>query len=103
MLLKRQKLAKTPILTHCPGMSLRKEEYYVPEDLLIGKRVNIFGRDGMIYDCDDFTKDWYKSQFDHDMVAIQLKKGKPNIMYNPLPVYNGYGTEEDSLGSVYSL
>lgn len=24
-------------------------------------------------------------------------------MYNPLPAYNGYGTEEDSLGSVYSL
>jgi hypothetical protein len=30
MLLKRQKLAKQPILTHCPGMSLRKEEYYAP-------------------------------------------------------------------------
>lgn len=29
-LLKRQKLAKAPILTHCPGMSLRKEEYYLP-------------------------------------------------------------------------
>lgn len=32
MLLKRKKLAKAPILTHCPGMSLRKEEYYGPED-----------------------------------------------------------------------
>ena len=29
-LLKRQKLAKNPILTHCPGMSLRTEEYYMP-------------------------------------------------------------------------
>ena len=28
MLLKRQKLAKIPILTHCPGMSLKKEEFY---------------------------------------------------------------------------
>jgi hypothetical protein len=30
MLLKRQKLAKQPILTHCPGMSLRKEDFYTP-------------------------------------------------------------------------
>lgn len=36
MLLKRQKLAKTPLLTHYPGMSLKKEEYYQPMDLLIG-------------------------------------------------------------------
>jgi hypothetical protein len=101
--LKRQKLAKQPILTHCPGMSLKKEEYYAPEDLLIGKKINIFGRETMIYDCDEFTKDWYKQNFDHDMIPIQLRKPRPNSMYNPLPAYNGYGTEEDSLGSVYSL
>jgi hypothetical protein len=56
MLLKRQKLAKTPILTHCPGMSLKKEEFYTPEDLLIGNRVNIFGRECLIYDVDATTK-----------------------------------------------
>ena len=39
MLLKRQKLAKIPILTHCPGMSLKKEEFYMPTDLLIGTKV----------------------------------------------------------------
>lgn len=70
MLLKRQKLAKTPILTHCPGMSLKKEEYYAPEDLLIGNRVNIFGRDCMIYDCDAATRDWYKQCYDQDMNPI---------------------------------
>lgn len=81
MLLKRQKLAKTPILTHCPGMSLKKEEYYGPQDLVIGNRVSIFGRDCLIYDCDDFTKDWYKQTFGMDLQAIQLRKPKPNIMY----------------------
>lgn len=47
-------------------MSLKKEEYYGPEDLLIGKRVNIFGRDCLIYDCDEFTKNFYKQVFDID-------------------------------------
>lgn len=56
MLLKRQKLAKQPVLTHCPGMSLKKEEFYQPTDLMIGARMNIFGRDCMIYDCDAYTR-----------------------------------------------
>lgn len=56
MLLKRQKLAKQPILTHCPGMSLKKEEFYTPEDFLIGRRINIFGRECMIYDVDAQTR-----------------------------------------------
>ncbi len=38
-----------------------------------------------------------------DQVPIMLKKARPNIMYQPLTQYNGYGTEEDSLGSVHSL
>lgn len=59
-LLKRQKLAKQPIMTHCPGMSLRTEEYYSPEDLKIGQTVVIFGRTCQIYDCDAHTREWYR-------------------------------------------
>jgi hypothetical protein len=103
MLLKRQKLAKIPILTHCPGMSLRTQEFYTPEDLVVGNRVNIFSRDCLIYDCDEFTKAWFKSHYDLDIVPIQLRKPRPNVMYQAVPGYNGYGTPEDSLGSVYSL
>lgn len=81
MLLKRQKLAKTPILTHCPGMSLKKEEYYTPEDLVIGARINIFGRECMIYDVDAATREWYKQVFDNEMNPIQLRKPRANITY----------------------
>lgn len=62
-LLKRQKLAKRPLLTHYPGMSLKKEEYYGPEDIQCGKHVEIFGRQCLIYDCDSFTKEWYQQTF----------------------------------------
>lgn len=60
MLLKRQKLAKSPILTHYPGMSLRTEEYYKPEDIRCGDMITIYGRSCLIYDCDDHTKAWYQ-------------------------------------------
>lgn len=59
MLLKRQKLAKSPILTHCPGMSLRTEDYYAPADLNCGDNFTVYGRTCLIYACDDFTKAWY--------------------------------------------
>jgi EF-hand domain-containing protein 1 len=61
MLMKKRKLAKQPIMTHCPGMSLRKEEYYMPEDLIIGSKINVFGREVIIYDCDAYTRDWYQA------------------------------------------
>ena len=59
MLLKKQKLSKTPVLTHCPGMSLKKDEFYGPQDFICGQRINIYGRDCFIYDCDAHTRQWY--------------------------------------------
>jgi hypothetical protein len=103
MLLKRKKLAKQPLLTHYPGMSLRTEEYYQPADLIVGNQVFIFGRDCLIYDCDAFTRDWFQEILGIRMDPIPLKKARPNVMYQAVPPYNGYGTAEDSLGSVYSL
>lgn len=103
MLLKRQKLAKAPILTHCPGMSLRTEEYYMPEDLRIGENIVIFGRTCQIYDCDNHTRQWYKQNLGYDQSSIAVKGGAANLQYKQIPPYMGYGTEEDSMGSVISL
>ena len=103
MLLKRQKLAKTPILTHCPGMSLRTEDYYKPEDIKCGDTITIYGRDCLIYDCDDFTKQWYTVKCGMTQRSIPLKKDAPSVQYQPVPPYNGFGTPEDSLGSVTAL
>ena len=103
MLLKKQKLAKAPILTHCPGMSLKDEEYYGPSDLLCGNKVIIYGRETLIYDCDEFTKQWYSNNMGIDQKPLKLAKGRPNVTYQAVPSYNGYGTPEDSLGSVLAL
>jgi len=55
----RMKLPKVPILTHYPGMSLKKEEFYGPKDFICGKYVRIYSRDCLIYNCDQFTQNWY--------------------------------------------
>ena len=90
-------------MTHCPGMSLRTEEFYNPFDLTCGTSLDIYGRICTIYDCDDFTKAFYDQILNIEQKPVQLKKARPTVMYQPTPVYNGYGTAEDSLGSVYSL
>jgi len=32
-----------------------------------------------------------------------LAKERPNVTYQAIPAYNGYGSPEDSLGSVFAL
>jgi len=103
MLLKRQKLAKAPILTICPGMSLRTEDYYAPEDLACGNAFTLYGRKCLIYNCDDFTKAWYAKNLGVMQNPVQLKKPAPNLVYQAVPKHTGYGTEEDSMNGVLSL
>lgn len=103
MMLKKMKIPKKAVLTHYPGMSLQKEDYYSPKDILVGSIIHIYGRDFLIYDCDDHTKSWYQANFDVNIKPITLKKGQNNLMYNQVPKYNGIGEEEDTLGSVHSL
>lgn len=43
------------------------------------------------------------SSFGIEQQAITLKGEKPKKFYQPVPPYNGYGSEEDSLGSVFYL
>ena len=103
MLLKKMKLSKAPILTHCPGMSLKDDTFYGPSDLFCGSKVNVYGRECLIYDCDDFTKQWYKNNMGVEQKPLKLAKARPSVTYQAIPAYNGYGTAEDSLGSIYSL
>lgn len=68
-LLKKSILPKYPKFTYCPGLNKREEEIYKPEDLILGNYVNVFNRPCFIFDCDEFTKEWFKkvsySNFKH--------------------------------------
>lgn len=82
---------------------MKDEEYYGPPDLQCGNKVIVYNRECLIYDCDAFTKNWYKCNMGLDQNPVKLAKARPNVTYQPLPAYDGYGTPEDSLGSVLSL
>lgn len=103
LLLRRQKLPKIPINTHYPGMGLKKEEFYTSRDFILGETVYIFGRECYLFDCDDFTKKFYTDVFSITQKPIEMSKIDVKKIFHEPPPYNGYGTLEDSLGSVYAL
>ncbi|EGR32401.1 flagellar microtugule protofilament ribbon protein, putative [Ichthyophthirius multifiliis] len=103
MFLNKKKMPKIPIQTYYPGMTLKKEEFYKPEDLLCGQTICLYSKDVLIFDCDEYTKEWYLRNLNYNQIPISLKKEEVKKFYSPVPPYTGYGTEEDSLGSVYSL
>jgi EF-hand domain-containing protein 1 len=84
-------------------MSLRTEEYYKPEDIRCGTEIVIYGRTCQVYDCDDHTRAWYVQNLGVHQPSLPLKKDAPSLQYQPMPAYGGFGTEEDSMGSVKSL
>ena len=78
--------------------------FYTDADLRIGATIAIFGRHMLIHDCDPFTRDHLREKFGvTDFTPIDVSRPAPPAPKREPPPYNGYGDEEDSLGSWKSL
>jgi len=44
-------------------MGALHRDFYKDEDLRIGSILNIYNRRFVIYDCDDFTKEYYRVKY----------------------------------------
>lgn len=109
VLIKRQKVPKNRYNVKSTFSSIYLElsdneikDYLRPHDFGQGQTVNIYGRDFMIYDMDNFTKAYYYQNMgstdftplrDENVIGYQ---GKPHAKME-IPPYNGYGSLEDSL------
>eukprot|EP00657_Telonema_sp_P-1_P009512 TRINITY_DN374_c0_g1_i3.p1 TRINITY_DN374_c0_g1~~TRINITY_DN374_c0_g1_i3.p1 ORF type:complete len:298 (+),score=132.91 TRINITY_DN374_c0_g1_i3:339-1232(+) len=62
LLLARMKL---PITWDKPG----RKEFYSAADLKIGTTLNVFGRELLVCDCDDFSSEFMESNFGHEVRA----------------------------------
>lgn len=80
------------------------DEYVNPADFAIGKSVHIFGRDYFVYDLDEFTRDFYRRNFNEiDFTPIDVSTRPPTAPQAEIPPYNGIGSAEDSYLSCVTI
>ncbi|GBG34479.1 EF-hand domain-containing family member C2 [Hondaea fermentalgiana] len=76
---------------------------YTLEDFRCGQTLEINKRDFLLVSCDAYTHKFYKTRLGIDQVTVEIPEEVRVLPKMPLPPYNGYGTEEDSLQSFYHL
>ncbi|KAL1497117.1 hypothetical protein ABEB36_008127 [Hypothenemus hampei] len=105
VLLRKTKLPKryTDIPTTYPSIYLEKSdnevtEYYQPKDFLVGNTIFVLGRDMFLYDCDKFTRDYFKNALCIEQKpALPIKEAKTPPPRPQVPPHDGLGSLEDSL------
>ncbi|XP_044529319.1 EF-hand domain-containing protein 1 [Gracilinanus agilis] len=80
------------------------KEWFTAKDFAVGQTVSMLGRTFFIYDCDKFTRDFYRDKFGFpEFPVIDVSKKPPPVIKQELPPYNGFGFIEDSAQNCFAL
>lgn len=79
--------------------------YFTDQDLMVGRMVNVFGRNMILTDADDFTKNFYRNKYGiNNFDPVSYDSGNHGRHVERMnPPYNGFGSEEDSLASCQKI
>lgn len=106
-LLKRSRLPRNHRDSTCSVASIgagAAGDYVMEGEIRVGGLLNVYGRDLLVCDCDDFTKRYMKEAHGQEPVApIKMFEDPKPLVRMEMPPPNGYGTEEDSAGSFTNL
>jgi len=91
-----------------PTITLEKTEVEVsdflnPADFATGQEMNIYGRTYFMYGCDEFTRDFYRQNFNLELEDMDVSAPPQPPPTHALPPYNGIGSPEDSYLSCVSV
>lgn len=105
VLYKRRPLLKNPCQRAVPGMLEPDPIPVTPEDLHCGGILEVLGRHLILYDCDDFTKNFYQEFLGIEQVPcpVQVEEDPRQHAQLTFPPHIGPGTEEDSLQNCLHL
>merc|ERR1711904_190018 len=102
---RRGKLTKGNVIARGPQDKLPKADELVSiDDLYVGAEVTLLNSKFLIYDADDFTRQFYTEvqgiQLEDKMDVRLPERAVPRP---PTPPYTGYGSWDDSMSSVLHL
>jgi len=84
--------------------ALAKKDMVQLSDFAVGATIELIGLPFFIYDADQFTREFYKQELGADLEECKdIRLPDRVVPKAPTPPYTGYGSWEDSLGSVYKL
>ncbi|XP_032516120.2 EF-hand domain-containing protein 1-like [Danaus plexippus] len=111
LLLKKRKLPKKwkerPVSFPSIALEITDEEvteYYSPRDLIVGETIFVLGRRFLIFDCDAFTRKYYKSMLNIEQPPpIEVRHDTRKEFPKSFPPHIGIGAPEDTLQSCFGL
>ncbi|XP_034231935.1 EF-hand domain-containing protein 1-like [Thrips palmi] len=80
------------------------EEFYSPKDFLVGETVFLYARRFFIYDCDPFTRNYFRECLSIEQKnKIQVEHPAPPQPQYPHPPHTGIGSIEDTIQNVLKV
>ena len=87
-----------------------ESEYYGPLDFMVGSIVEVLHKSMIIYDCDEYTSEYYKKKYGIEMernadyeALLNKVKPKSTLVKPPPHTITSVGTPEDSMQNCLSL
>jgi len=83
--------------------------WFTPADFRVGETLFINGRKFVIFDCDQFTRSFYQSEFNYEQEENIFKNSRmptdrtSTAMKYEIPPFNGFGSLQDSMQNCLSL
>ena len=85
------------------GAASDPTSFYTEDDFDIGKTISIAGREVLLHDCDNFTRQYFRNTRNVLLEPLALREEvKKNPEKEVFP-YTGFGSEEDSKTSCQGL